>query len=208
MAHALLPEFRISFLRLWHLSRAASLLKGTFEESVLDKHASVKAQAFQGASPVWKGPVVRHICSTGPSWQASNASSSVSTSLDTTSNDPEVSNLLRRASAQHASTSSGGTGRFSRSEAARKPRFPFDGKRKQPPGRPHAGGPTPEVAAKQDWPQQVTRTGKVQGPFQVLRKPVFAVVELGPTQFKVRWCSPFIRAPFGGAVYHFVAWHC
>ncbi|EIE25523.1 hypothetical protein COCSUDRAFT_40742 [Coccomyxa subellipsoidea C-169] len=46
-------------------------------------------------------------------------------------------------------------------------------------------GPAPEVAAKQDWPQQVTRVGKVAGRFEVPRKPVFAVVELGPTQFKV-----------------------
>ncbi|KAK9908800.1 hypothetical protein WJX75_003070 [Coccomyxa subellipsoidea] len=71
------------------------------------------------------------------------------------------------------------------SEASRKPRFPFDGKRKPPSSRPHSGGLAPEVAAKQDWPQQVARIGKVLGPYEVPRKPVFAVVELGPTQFKV-----------------------
>ncbi len=190
----MLPDLRTSFLRLWHLSRAASLLNNAFEKSAVLKHASVTAQAFQGASPVWNGPAVRCISSTGTSWQASNVTSSVSPSLDAIGNDPELSssNLLRRASAQHASTTSGGNGSSFRSEAARKPGLPLGGKRKPPPGRPHAGGPAPEVAAKQDWPQQVTRTGKVQGPFEVPRKPVFAVVELGPTQFKVRSCSSVI----------------
>ncbi len=98
------------------------------------------------------------------------------------------SDQLRRASAQQASTSSRSHGTSHRPEASRKPRFPFDGKRKPPSLRPSAGGPAPEVAAKQDWPQQVTRVGKVAGRFEVPRKPVFAVVELGPTQFKVRLC--------------------
>ena len=68
-----------------------------------------------------------------------------------------------------------------------RPRFPFGGKRQPPSPRPHAGGPTPDQVSAQLGPPQVTRLGKVTGPYRVPRKAVFAVVELGPTQFKV--CS-------------------
>jgi hypothetical protein len=67
-----------------------------------------------------------------------------------------------------------------------RPRFPFGGKRQPPSPKPHAGGSTPDQVSAQLGPPQVTRLGKVAGQYQVPRKAVFAVVELGPTQFKVR----------------------
>lgn len=66
-----------------------------------------------------------------------------------------------------------------------KSKLPFGGTRRGTPPKPHAGGPTPEVAAAQSWPAQVVRTGRVKGKYNIKRKQVFAVVELGPTQFKV-----------------------
>jgi hypothetical protein len=67
----------------------------------------------------------------------------------------------------------------------KKPRYPFGGTRRGTHPKPHAGGVTAEVAAAQSWPAQVVRIDKVKGPYKVERKPIFAVVELGPTQFKV-----------------------
>ncbi len=70
--------------------------------------------------------------------------------------------------------------------------YPFGGTRQPPSPRPHAGGPTPDQVSAQMGPPQVSRLDKVRGRYQVARKPVFAVVELGPTQFKVRKtaCTP------------------
>ena len=70
-----------------------------------------------------------------------------------------------------------------------KPQHPFHGTRRPPSLRPHAGGPTPDQVSAALGPPQVVRLGKVGGAFRVPRKAVFAVVELGPTQFKVRGSS-------------------
>ena len=73
----------------------------------------------------------------------------------------------------------------SRGQQQPRPAYPFGGKRHPPSPPPHAGGPTPDQVSAQLGPPQVSRLGKVMGFYQVPRKPVFAVVELGPTQFKV-----------------------
>ena len=49
----------------------------------------------------------------------------------------------------------------------------------------HKGGPQPAVAAKEFWPSQYKVSGRIEGPYSTPRKPVFAVVELGATQYKV-----------------------
>ena len=67
-----------------------------------------------------------------------------------------------------------------------KARYPFRGTRQPPSLRPHEGGPTPDQVSAALGAPQVTRLDKVSGPYRVPRKAVFAVVELGPTQFKVR----------------------
>lgn len=44
----------------------------------------------------------------------------------------------------------------------------------------------PEASQEQDVPaEQYSHSGRITGPYVVTPKPVFAVVELGPTQFKV-----------------------
>ena len=83
------------------------------------------------------------------------------------------------------SESSGSTPHASRGKQHFSPAYPFGGKRHPPSPRPHAGGPTPDQVSAQLGPPQVSRLDKVKGYYQVPRKPVFAVVELGPTQFKV-----------------------
>ena len=49
----------------------------------------------------------------------------------------------------------------------------------------HRGGPQAAVAAKESWPMQYQHMGRVEGRLSIPRKPVFAVVELGATQYKV-----------------------
>lgn len=49
----------------------------------------------------------------------------------------------------------------------------------------HKGGPQPAVAAKESWPSQYKVSGRIEGPYSTPRKPVFAVIELGATQYKV-----------------------
>lgn len=51
----------------------------------------------------------------------------------------------------------------------------------------HKGGPAPEVAAKEHWPSQYRDMGRIKGPYKLPRKQVFAVVELGATQYKVAY---------------------
>ena len=50
----------------------------------------------------------------------------------------------------------------------------------------HKGGPQPAVAAKESWPSQYKVSGRIEGPYSTPRKPVFAVIELGATQYKVK----------------------
>ena len=49
----------------------------------------------------------------------------------------------------------------------------------------HQGGPQPAVAAKESWPQQYKPISRIEEKYRIPRKPVFAVIELGATQYKV-----------------------
>ena len=49
----------------------------------------------------------------------------------------------------------------------------------------HRGGPQLAVAAKESWPRQYQHIGRIDGKYSIPRKPVFAVIELGATQYKV-----------------------
>ena len=186
MAHARLPAL-LQSKRLLQLSLGRSGLVDSIEHraDLLAISCKIEGLGFHRTASL-----VNSICTSASFCRSTDAAPHSTTSSQRDWQDSEGSSRsqLRRASAQQASTSSRSSGNPQGSEASRKPRFPFDGKRKPPSSRPHSGGLAPEVAAKQDWPQQVARIGKVLGPYEVPRKPVFAVVELGPTQFKVRWC--------------------
>lgn len=58
-------------------------------------------------------------------------------------------------------------------------------RKQQPTPAAHRGGPKAIVAAKQHWPSQYQEIGRITGRYSIPRKQVFAVVELGATQFKV-----------------------
>ena len=58
-------------------------------------------------------------------------------------------------------------------------------RKQQPTPAAHKGGPKAIVAAKQHWPSQYQEVGRITGQYSIPRKQVFAVVELGATQFKV-----------------------
>ena len=49
----------------------------------------------------------------------------------------------------------------------------------------HKGGPDETVAAKESWPSQYRQAGRIEAQYKIPRKPVFAVIELGATQYKV-----------------------
>ena len=65
-------------------------------------------------------------------------------------------------------------------------------RKQQPTPAAHKGGPKAIVAAKQQWPSQYQEVGRITGQYSIPRTQVFAVVELGATQFKVLnsplWC--------------------
>ena len=58
-------------------------------------------------------------------------------------------------------------------------------RKQQPTPAAHKGGPKAIVAAKEHWPSQYEEVGRITGQYSIPRKQVFAVVELGATQFKV-----------------------
>ena len=49
----------------------------------------------------------------------------------------------------------------------------------------HRGGPQAAVAAKEFWPMQYRQTDRIEVAYSIPRKAVFAVIELGATQYKV-----------------------
>lgn len=190
MALARLSQFRSSSLRLWHVSWRALISDQRSDQHPLNSQLPLNVEVRQGfepcGSPLWRSvSTTASPCDFSFGNFASGTPSSGTASLDA----PACSDQLRRASAQQASTSSHSTDSCLSFNPAKGSRFPFQHKREPPSARPHAGGPAPDVAAKQEWPEQVKRIGKVLGPYEVPRKQVFAVVELGPTQFKVE-CMP------------------
>ncbi|CAK0747858.1 hypothetical protein CVIRNUC_001795 [Coccomyxa viridis] len=62
---------------------------------------------------------------------------------------------------------------------------PDRARKQQPTPAAHKGGPKAIVAAKEHWPSQYEEIGRITGQYSIPRKQVFAVVELGATQFKV-----------------------
>jgi hypothetical protein len=73
-----------------------------------------------------------------------------------------------------------------RGDAAKQP---FGGTRRAPPPAPSAGGVQAEALPALLGPPQFERLGKVDGRYTVPRTPEFAIVELGPAQYKAR-CRP------------------
>ncbi len=73
-----------------------------------------------------------------------------------------------------------------RADAAK---IPFSGTRRAPPPAPSAGGVQAEALPALLGPPQFERLGKVDGRYTVPRTPEFAIVELGPAQYKAR-CRP------------------
>jgi len=63
---------------------------------------------------------------------------------------------------------------------------PFGGTRRAPPPAPSAGGVQAEALPALLGPPQFERLGKVDGRYTVPRTPEFAIVELGPAQYKAR----------------------
>ena len=59
------------------------------------------------------------------------------------------------------------------------------GSKKQGTPPKHRGGPQAAIAAKESWPMQYQHMGRIEGQLSIPRKPVFAVIELGATQYKV-----------------------
>ena len=92
----------------------------------------------------------------------------------------------RRPHSPHLRASSRQLHEFHTSTAAAAASPPSDTKNRHhstPPS--HKGGPQPAVAAKESWPSQYKVRGRIEGPYSTPRKPVFAVIELGATQYKV-----------------------
>ena len=70
---------------------------------------------------------------------------------------------------------------------------PDRARKQQPTPAAHKGGPKAIVAAKEHWPSQYEEIGRITGQYSIPRKQVFAVVELGATQFKVLQPPPLIN---------------